>query len=273
MRENIDRDACNIRHHINSSYCSLWWKPHDPRITTPYTFHFLTPTFFLLCRHKLWPPKSVIHPTNTNIGTFYFSIFTTIQLTSNFLKLPRSYQYNYEYFLLNFTDILIFTNTIVWTLCFLFVNIIVKFFTCLLVWFATLCLSFPCNYTFDITILICLLGDKNGCIWDLHHSTYQLIQTFEVFAGSFGYHYWSCIGKTREWVERKMLMLELSLSISTDITVTTQHLTWFPFVYIQQLARNGSKRREELADRDWLFNWFSCNVTCYQLLPHISAVI
>ena len=39
----------------------------------------------------------------------------------------------------SYTDILIFTNTIVWTFCFLFVNIIIKFFNCLLVWFATLC--------------------------------------------------------------------------------------------------------------------------------------
>ena len=39
---------------------------------------------------------------NTNIETFYFSIFTTIQHTSNFLNLTRSDQYNYEHFLLNF---------------------------------------------------------------------------------------------------------------------------------------------------------------------------
>ena len=102
----------------------LWWKPHDPRITNPPTFHFF---------------KADVSPTNTNIGTFYFSIFTTIQYTSNFRKLTHSHLYNYEHFLLNFTDILIFTITIVWTFCFLFVNIIVKFFTCLLVWFATLC--------------------------------------------------------------------------------------------------------------------------------------
>ena len=95
--------------------------------------------FLLPYWDKLWLTVSLwLTPTNTNIGTFYFLIFPTIQHMSNFLKLTCSYQYNYTHFLLNFTDIFIF-NTVAWTFCFLFVNIIVKFFTYLLVWFSTQC--------------------------------------------------------------------------------------------------------------------------------------
>ena len=65
--------------HLKLLTMALWWEPHDPRITTPPTFHgwyaikpkqstnlrsnFSTPIFSLPCWYKLWlTAKSVTHP-------------------------------------------------------------------------------------------------------------------------------------------------------------------------------------------------------------------
>ena len=64
---------------------AVWLVNHHPIYIPPPSPSIKT----LIDRVSLW-----FSSTNTNIGTFYFSIFITTQFTSNFLKLNRSYQYN-----------------------------------------------------------------------------------------------------------------------------------------------------------------------------------
>ena len=124
--------------------------------TTPPTFQFFqrqrSPS---LLTNFGWLHKPLTHPyqhkyRNIFISWFYYhSTHVKIPKINSFLPI-----WLLNILLLNFTHIFIFTNTIIWTFCFLFfVNTVDKFFTCLLVvWFATLCFfSFPCSYMLDIT--------------------------------------------------------------------------------------------------------------------------
>ena len=100
---------------------------------------FSTLMFLLPCQHKLWLTTLVCDsPLPIQIleyFTLWFYYHSTRQIPENQL-IPINT--TMIIFLLNFAHIFIFTNTIVWTFCLLFVNIIIKFFTCLIVWFATL---------------------------------------------------------------------------------------------------------------------------------------
>ena len=87
-----------------------------------------------LTRRKLW---SVTHSNQHkywNILLFDFHCHSTHIKFSKIQQVPINTTTNI-FFSISQT----FTNMTVWTFCFLFVNIIVKFFPCLLVWFATLC--------------------------------------------------------------------------------------------------------------------------------------
>ena len=86
-----------------------------------------------------WPRKSVTHPYQHkywNILLFDFHYHST---HIKFPKINSFLSIQIRTFSSQFHRHFVFTNQIVWTLCFLFINIIVKFFTCLLVWFAVLC--------------------------------------------------------------------------------------------------------------------------------------
>ena len=118
-------------------------RPQDPRI------HLQDPTyippfqrrrfFFPVDINFGWPSKSVTHPYQHNywnillLDFHYHSTHIKIPKFYSFLSIqPRTFfsqihrhSYIHQHKCLN--------------LCFLFVNIIIKIFTCLFVWFATLC--------------------------------------------------------------------------------------------------------------------------------------
>ena len=138
--KNIDRDACSIQHHTNSSKFSYygplmkaaWSENHHPTYIPPFQRRRFS---FPIDINFGWLRKYVTHPYQhkyRNILLLDFNYHSTcvkLPKVNWFLSLQlRSFSPQFQ----------TFTNTIVWTFCLLFVNIIVKFFTCLLVWFATL---------------------------------------------------------------------------------------------------------------------------------------
>ena len=127
------------------SYYSLLMEAARPENHTPiYIPPFQHRCFsFLIDINLGWLHKSMTHP--------YQHIYWNILLLDfHYHSTKNNYQYNYKR-LLNFIEILIFTNTVVWTFCFLFVNIIIKLFTYVLVWFATV---FFCPFLATIRLFI-----------------------------------------------------------------------------------------------------------------------
>ena len=99
-------DTCNIQHHtthVLTFLQRLWWKPRDPRITNPPTFHFFNTDILLPYRHKLW----LTAYWNIFISQFYYEI----QHSSNFLKLTHSYQYNNRTFYFTISHTFSFSST------------------------------------------------------------------------------------------------------------------------------------------------------------------
>ena len=102
-----------------------------------------TPTFcFPVDINFGWLHKSVTHHYQHKYWNILFLSFTTIQHTSNFQKLINSYQYNYWIFYLSISLTFSCSSTQLLEHFYfsLFVNSVVKFFTCLFViWFTTMC--------------------------------------------------------------------------------------------------------------------------------------
>ena len=123
--ENIDYDAWNIQHHTNlfeTSYCvplreATWPKNHYPTYIPLFQhWHFSFPVDISFG----WPPKSVTHHYQHKYWNIFF--ISWCHYHSTHVKFPKINSFLsiqlWTFFFSN-SQILIFTDAIVWTFCFL----------------------------------------------------------------------------------------------------------------------------------------------------------